>query len=97
MRLDDRAADRQSHAHTVRLGGEEGVEQTIQVLGIDADAEVLHRHEHLVSGMLMRADQELARPICLRHGLNTVHHEIDDDLLQLHPVPEYWGQRPGQV
>ena len=38
MGLDDRAADRQSHAHAVGLGGEEGREQAIEVLGIDADA-----------------------------------------------------------
>ena len=29
MGLDDRAADRQAHAHAVRLGGEEGIEQAV--------------------------------------------------------------------
>src|ERR1700674_5602726 len=43
--------------------------------------------------MPARADQELARPLGdPHHGLDAVHHEIDDDLLQLHPVTEYRGQ-----
>jgi hypothetical protein len=33
MRLDDRATNRQSHAHTVGLGGEEGVEEPVHMKG----------------------------------------------------------------
>jgi hypothetical protein len=33
MRLDNRATNRQSHAHTVGLGGEEGVEEPVHMKG----------------------------------------------------------------
>src|SRR5437870_13272197 len=48
MPFDDRAADRQPHAHTARLRGEEGVEEPIGLGHVDPDTSVLHGHQHLV-------------------------------------------------
>src|ERR1700693_3116947 len=44
----DRTADRESHTHAAGFGGEEGVEQSVRVLGGDPDAAIRHTYEHLV-------------------------------------------------
>ena len=36
MRLDDRAADRQPHAHAADLGGQEGIEELLALARLDA-------------------------------------------------------------
>jgi hypothetical protein len=36
--FNDRPANRQTHPHTIGLGGEEGIEYTIKLLGGNADA-----------------------------------------------------------
>jgi hypothetical protein len=48
VRLDDGTADRQSHPHPVGLGSEEGIEQLLHILGIDAASTVPHFYQHLV-------------------------------------------------
>ena len=63
MGLDDRAADRQSHAHAARLGGEEGPEQTVRVLRVDAGSGVDDLDRHLIGLNRLRSDQQLALPL----------------------------------
>src|SRR6516164_6846872 len=46
MRLDDRAADRQPHAHPVGLGRIEGLEQAVEVRRVEPRAGVLYLDEH---------------------------------------------------
>src|SRR5258708_29844904 len=53
MCLDDRAADRQSHAYAAGFGSEEGIEQPIRVLGGEPETAVLHCYQHLVCFVLM--------------------------------------------
>src|SRR3954453_23499218 len=94
VRLDDGTADRQSHAHPVGLGGEEGIEQLMHILGIDANPIVLYLYQHLAVFALARPDQQLTRTVgngC--HGLDAVDRQIHDDLLQLNPVGEHHRQR----
>src|SRR5207244_2157638 len=52
MRFDDRPADREPHAHAAGLRGEEGAEELIHRVRIDADAGVLHGHHHLFARVL---------------------------------------------
>jgi hypothetical protein len=52
MLLDDRPADRQPHAHAVRLRREEGVEQPVDIFWLDSDAGILDRNEHLIGPAL---------------------------------------------
>jgi hypothetical protein len=52
MLLDDRPADRQPHAHAVRLRREEGVEQPVDIFWLDSDAGILDRNEHLIGPVL---------------------------------------------
>ena len=56
MVLDNRATDRQSHAHSARLGGEEGSEQPVGGLRIDTDTGVLNGDDNWLSVMLARLD-----------------------------------------
>src|SRR5688572_19512103 len=44
--LDNRAADREADPHPVRLGGIEGLEQTLAVFRREAHPGVLHGHAH---------------------------------------------------
>jgi hypothetical protein len=41
-------ANRQSHAHSIRLGGEESGEQPGPFVGVDAGAGVLHGNKRLI-------------------------------------------------
>ena len=66
------------------------------ILRVDADTRVLHRDENLVSGVLVRSDQKVAGSIHdSHHGFYSIHHEIDDHLLQLDPITGHRGQRGG--
>src|SRR3977135_3814336 len=89
MCLDDRAADRQSHAHAAGFGSEEGVEQPVRVLGGNPDTAVFHCYQNLACFVLMRSDHQFARPVRDRlHRLDAVHYQIDNHMLQLDPISE---------
>src|SRR5438034_3685479 len=62
MRLDDRAADRQPHAHPAGLGREEGAEYLIQVVRGDAAAGVLHGHTDAIVVVRLGSDDQPPRP-----------------------------------
>jgi len=47
VRFDDPAADAQSQAHAIGLGGEKGVEQPICMPRIEPNTAVLHRDQNL--------------------------------------------------
>src|SRR6266403_2699253 len=44
----DRTADRESHTHAAGFGSEEGIEQSVRILGRDPDAAIRHTYEHLL-------------------------------------------------
>ena len=56
---------------------EEGVEELIETLRVEPDARILHRHQHAVRFVPLRADLQLPRPLgdCL-HGFDAVDHQI---------------------
>ena len=54
--LDNRAADRQSHPHSLRLGGVESIEDLFEILPVDPNTGVLHGDEHLVGFVLTRIE-----------------------------------------
>jgi len=88
----DRTADRQPHPKAAGLGGKEGVEQPVCILGGDPDAAIRNAQQYLVHLFLTRSDHQFPRPIGDRlHCFNTVHHEVDDHLLQLDPVTKDVG------
>ena len=59
VRFDDRAADRQPHAHAGRLGREEGIEQPVQVVRVDANAGVVDGQSDVLTVVRLRADRSL--------------------------------------
>ena len=86
MRFDDRAANRQSHAHPAGLGAEEGTEHPLQIVWLDADAAVLHGDDDVIATGPLRPDDELPRPFDDgRHGVDGVDRE-ENHLLQLNPI-----------
>src|SRR5262249_22211322 len=96
--LHDGATDRQPHSHPLRLGRVESVEDLFEVLPVKPDAGVLHGDERFVRFIWTRADEQLSRPARRRsHRLDTVHHEIENDLLQLHSVTKHGRQIGGQI
>src|SRR2546422_7737476 len=98
MRVDDGAADRQPHAQTAGLRGEEGAEQPVDGVPVDPDARVLHGHQNLIAAVRPRANHQLRRPVPDgRHRLDTIHHEVDEHLLELDSITEDGGQRRRQV
>ena len=48
MILNNRTANRQSHTHSLRLGGVESIEDLAEILPVDANTGVLHGDEHFV-------------------------------------------------
>jgi len=93
MAFDDGATDRQPHAHAVGFGRKKRVEQLVRIIGVDAGAEVSNRNDYLIGFVQMRSDQKLPWRVgygC--HGLDSVHDQIDDHLLQLDPIATHGGQ-----
>src|SRR5262249_11314260 len=80
-------ADRQTDPHSARLGREERGEQLVHFVRLDSDAGVLDRDEYLTGPILTRPYAQLMRTVRHRtRGLDAVHQEIHDDLLQLDPI-----------
>ena len=44
--LNDRAADRQSHAHALRLGRIKGLEETLKTLRIQSRTRISYHYQH---------------------------------------------------
>ena len=87
MRFNDGAADGQSHADPMRLGGKEGVEDLVRLLRRQPHAGIADTHHKLLVSRSVRLDGEFARPLHILHRINAVHHEVHHDLLQLHAIP----------
>ncbi len=82
MGFDDRAADREAHAHALRLGRVEWLEQTRETFLAQPGAGVLHPEAHLVRFRLAGSDVHLSGAVSNRtHCLDGVENEIEDDLL----------------
>ena len=94
MLLDNRPTDRQADAHAVRLCGEEGAEQPVDIFRLDSDTGILDRNEYLIGSLLVRAYPQFVTAACHgTHGLNAVHKKIHHDLLQQDPITQHRRQR----
>ena len=87
VRLDDRAGDRQAHAHAVRLGGEERVEDPRERAGGDAGAGVAHGDLDGLRAVEPRghADAPIVRARAVER-VHAVENEVEQHLLQMHAV-----------
>src|SRR6516164_7338028 len=81
MRIDDGLAYRQPHARSTGLGGVEGLEDSIEMLRINARSGIAHCDEDACL-ILLCADQKLSRPLLNRaHCFSRIQDEVQHDLL----------------
>src|SRR5689334_7194155 len=92
MSLDDRAADRKTHAQSSGLGAEEWLEDAVPTAVRNSNAAVLHGNYHPLLFINVRLDSQFtgaARDTL--HGFRTVQDQIDDHLLKLDAIGEHRG------
>ena len=53
----DRAADRQTDAHATALGRVERIKQLVHAVGLDANADIPHRHAHTIAAVTFGPDE----------------------------------------
>src|SRR5690348_18307596 len=92
MALDDGAADGEAESQTVPafFGSEEWFEQIGQNVGWYADAVVLHLNRGLPR--LREVASCDSQRSTVRHGVDRVHHEGEDHLLDLRGIALHQGQ-----
>src|SRR5881628_423024 len=85
--LDDRAADRESHAEALRLGRIEGVEQMVDALRVQSRPRVARGDEHALRSIQTRANHELSWGVTgAAHSFDRVDDQVEKNLLQLDSV-----------
>ena len=93
MSFDDGLTDRQAHPHAGVFGREEPVEKTGEMFRIDARAAVLDGAAHRLRIQKQGPDGDAAVRGCnLRHRLDGIEDQIDDDLRELDAVSHDLGQ-----
>ena len=102
MLFQDRAADRQAHPQSVRLGGHERLEEPVDHVGGDPGARVLELGLH--ARPVRRAAAASARSAArgrrsrrLVHRGERVEHQVQHDLLELDRVPGGRREVRGEV
>jgi len=75
-----RAADREPHAHAVGFGGEERIENALHILRIDAAAGIFHRDQTVGLMQLGFQSENTLAVSNAAHGVDRVHHQVDQDL-----------------
>src|ERR1700729_2770804 len=90
LRLDNRAADRQAHAHAAALGGYERLKNAVSHVGVDAGSAVGDGEFDQVGGSKCGRQVKLTavRP---DHGFERIAHEVDQDLLDVTRLPTTCG------
>src|SRR6516165_9105572 len=80
MGVDDRAADRQTHAHTAVLGREKWLEHSVHNWCVEADARVRDSYQHTGACVCPRSYRKHSWLIQLSHCFNAVHDEVQQHL-----------------
>src|SRR4029077_14530317 len=77
--LDNRAADRQSHAHALRFGGIERGEDLIETLRIQPRAGISYCDPHALRFVFRRADlQHSGAVVSAAHGFDGIVYQIEN-------------------
>src|SRR4029077_8490458 len=88
--FDDAAANRETHAHAVRLRREEGIEDPSSMGRIDARPHINNSNLDLCPVRTARGDRQSSRTVIdVRHRIDRVGDEIDQNLLQLYAIADY--------
>src|SRR5215475_5419548 len=87
MSMDNGAAYRQPHPCSTGLRGVKGIEDSIQMLCINAGPRIPYGYEGACL-ILLGADQQPSRPFLNRaHCFSRVQYQVQQDLLQLNAIP----------
>src|SRR5215471_297961 len=98
MRLDDRTANRQTHAHAAGFCRVKRIEHALSVVCVESLAPISYRHEHAVRGGVRGGDQQLWPPISSStRRFDRVDNQVPHDLLQLNPISLNERQMLGEL
>src|SRR5260370_4765487 len=87
MRFADRAANREPEPQTARLGRVEWLEDMLSGPRRKSRTRISHCDEHATGLRFFRADQQVPRTVAgFAHRLDRVDDQVQDYLLQLHPI-----------
>lgn len=93
MRLDEASADAQAQTEAIPVGGDERIENAIQLIRWNTVTAIPDRHLHAVAVGHADLDQEPASLGCLiRHGIAGIEDQIEEHLLELHAIAQNDGQ-----
>src|SRR3954469_4403110 len=92
MGLDDRAADREAHAHSVGFSREQRVENPIEVLRADSCPAIRNRYHDAVAFVWLRFDAEHPWIFLGGHRVNGIGDQVDEHLLQLTSISSHVRQ-----
>src|SRR6185369_15169401 len=92
VRNDDRTADGEPEPQSIALGRMECFEYALDTLRLDAGAAIGDRDPHFVR-IARRTDVDTAVAWHVAgHGFSRVQQQVEQHLLDLHPVAEHGGQ-----
>src|SRR5467141_1483454 len=87
MLFDDGTADGQSDAHSTALGRVKGLKELVHDVGLEANADILHRQAHTIAFVTFSSDEELPRTIVhADHRVRSIAEQVQDDLLKLDAI-----------
>src|SRR5580704_11479300 len=92
VRFHDGSANPKAHTRAVSLRGKERIEDLVYLLRRKPGASIADGQQELVVFRSLRFDVELPRPICIPHRIDGIHHEIHENLLQLHAIDHDLGK-----
>src|SRR5882672_12026414 len=98
MLFDDRTADGESDAHSTALGGVEGLKDLVHHVGLESDADVLHRQAHTIAFVTFSSDEQLPRPIVYAsHSVGSITEQVQDHLLKLDAIGYHKRKIAGEL
>src|ERR1700674_1196519 len=97
MRLDNRAADWESHTGTVSLRGEERAKDLFGLLQRQSDASVADRDHQLAILHSLRQYRKFTCGRYVLHCVDAIEHQVHEHLLQLDTVCHNLGKILGEV
>jgi hypothetical protein len=96
MTLDYGAANRESYAHTVTLGGVERFEEPVRSLRGESYSRIFYGKGHMMVFVFFSSDEQLPRAIVDRtHCVGSISQQVQDHLLQLDTIARDLGQVVG--
>src|SRR6266404_8318220 len=101
MSFNDGTADRQSHSHSVRFSRIKRFEEAVSFLRFKPNAGILHTEQDPKVSITCFAapanSEDTPRLLDCIHGIHSVPHEVEQNLLELTTISQDRRQVLGQV